>query len=104
MRGRVLYNGPMTLGAFIYFFLLALWSAVIAYLLLFKVFMRVPERSATHVAAPGAPVHQVHTPSSTAHTTPRTTFSAHEGFRSMKTGDELTVDDIVTCLSSGKDC
>lgn len=83
----------MTLGAVIYFLLLALWSGVVAYLVLFKVlYPSAPHHSTkTHTKS--------HPPTPTQKPQPRRTFSTYDGFRSFAKGDELTVEDIVKALS-----
>lgn len=87
----------MTFDALIYFALLALWSAVIAYLLLFRVLPLMIQKNhatpahrapAAHHPAPHAPKTHV-----------RRTYSSHDGFRSLAHGAELTVEDIVKGLS-----
>lgn len=93
----------MTFGALLYFATLAVWSAVISYLLLFTVLPSLPflggkgkKKHVTHHApVHHAPVH--HAP--THHTSHRTRFSAHEGFKSFAEGVELTVEDIVKGMS-----
>lgn len=88
----------MTLGSLIYFVLLALWSAAVAYGILFKIMplfgKKAPASDAHH-----APKAHAHAPRHERPLGSRPRFSAREGFRSCKTGDELCVEDIVKALS-----
>lgn len=92
----------MSLGALIYFFLLALWSAVVSYLLLFKLvpLMKRHVADGTHIEAIQTHVPE-HKPTHHAPVTERTTYSTHEGFSSLKTGENLSVEDIVKAFSRG---
>ncbi len=91
----------MSVEAVLYFLALAVWSGVIAYLLLFKVLLRSKEKPAIpHAPAVHAPAPQPAVPSPTP--APRRSYSSHDGFRSLAKGAELTVEDIVKGLSGGK--
>ena len=94
----------MTLDAFVYFLFLALWSAGVAYALLFVLIpyffgkKKGHAKQAHHAPAHHAPAH--HAPHrAPAHHPRRRRFSAHEGFRSFAEGVELTVEDIVKGLA-----
>jgi hypothetical protein len=84
----------MTLGAFIYFALLALWSAFVAYLLLFKIIPYiVTTRKIAHEVRQEPVTH------SDVHPMLRRTYSTREGFSSLKKGEHLTIEDIVTAFT-----
>lgn len=89
----------MSIGAFLYYLILAFWSAGISYAVL-KAFGK-GTAAAAHAPTP----HAVPTPAPKPHaprplgTEPPRSYSSHEGFRSFRRGSELTVDDIVTGLS-----
>ena len=99
----------MTLGAFLYFLLLVVWSGAVAYLLLFKAYPAMvtsAERAHEVAAAPSSahtpPVHHAPPAPRPATSAPRAAsrgYSAHEGFKSFQTGEHLTVDDLVKGLS-----
>ncbi len=88
----------MSLGAFLYYLILALFSAGISYAVL-AAFLK---RNVPTVTSHAAPTHTF-TPSPRVSrplgAEPPRSYSSHEGFRSFKRGNELTVDDIVTGLS-----
>lgn len=85
----------MTLGALLYFVLLALWSAGVAYAVCFKLW---PALTAPP-APPKAPAH-AHAPAKKEEAKAAASrYSNREGFKSFKTGNDLTVDDIVKGLS-----
>ncbi len=88
----------MTIGSLIYFILLALWSAAIAYGVLFKLLPLFGKKAQANDAH-HAPKAHAHAPHHERLEGARPRFSAHEGFRSCKTGDELCVEDIVKALS-----
>jgi|GEM_PF-2033831 len=70
---------------------LVLWSAFIAYVLLFKVFPAFFKKKDAHHGPVQPP---------TRASRPRMTYSSHEGFSSLKKDrNELTIDDIVKALS-----
>ncbi len=92
------------LDAAIYLLLLTLWSAVISYILMFRVApMFFTQSHGGHAPAHAEPVAHPpaprpiprHDPQSTG----RKSFSAYEGFKSFAQGPELTVDDIVQGIS-----
>lgn len=109
--------------AIIYFVLIGLWSAVAAYVVIFRIAPSMgfgPRPAGGHGAH--APAHEEHHPPThkdpmlvehhapmAGHPAPapaekpqtdhRRSFSAYEGFRSFATGPELTVEDIVKGLS-----
>jgi hypothetical protein len=84
----------MTLGTVIYFAALVLWSASVAYYLLFRFGRKSkPHEAPAAHAAPAARQHAHSAPSA------RGRFSAHEGFKSFQKGHELTVEDILRGLS-----
>lgn len=89
----------MSVEAVLYFLALAVWSGVIAYLLLFKVLLRDKAKPVAQAPVAHAPAPRPHVPS--AEHAPRS-YSSHDGFRSLAKGAELTVDDIVKGLSGGK--
>lgn len=85
------------LSSLIYYGIIALWSAGIAY---YALFVAIPyltgkkqKKSEHHHASAHV---QHHAPHGTAS---RTRFSAHEGFKSFAQNAELTVEDIVKGLS-----
>ncbi|MGB4076703.1 MAG: hypothetical protein WBK28_03305 [Minisyncoccia bacterium] len=99
----------MEIGAILYYAILIGVCAIGAYLLLFKVVPSIirsahelsadekgeeapPVSSPPRVAVPVPPPSPVSV-------SPRRTFSAHEGFKSLQSGKELTEEDIVTGLS-----
>jgi hypothetical protein len=81
---------------FVYVLILGLWSAFIAYVLIFKVFPALTRGGKEEEHAPTPPAPQVAAPPPPR---PRRAYSAHEGFASVAKGRELTVEDIVTALS-----
>ena len=89
----------MSVDAILYFLVLALWSGVISYLLLFKVLPRITEKQPAAHIEHHAPAPKTHAPTVRA---PRKHYSSHEGFRSLAKGEELTVEDIVKGLSGGR--
>ncbi|HRH24461.1 MAG TPA: hypothetical protein PK109_02650 [Candidatus Paceibacterota bacterium] len=90
----------MSVDAILYFLVLALWSGVISYLLLFKILPRITEKEVATPVEHHAPAPKAH--HAPAQHTPRPRYSSHEGFRSFAKGEELTVEDIVKGLSGGR--
>lgn len=88
----------MTLDSLFYFALLALWSGIVAYYILFVVLSGKGKKTshATHHAPKthAAPAH--HAP---AKPVARGRFSPHEGFKSFARDVEVTVEDIVHGLA-----
>ena len=87
----------MVLDAFLYFGLLFVWSAVVAYFILFRAIPYIRgEKEVPHTVHHHAAPQKSHHPGPKA---PRRTYSTHEGFRSLAKGEHLTIDDIVKGLS-----
>lgn len=91
----------MTIEVVAYFALIALWSAVLSYLILFRGASKSAHQQGGHGTSEGHGGSGAHA-SSSSHGVPDTStrrFSPHEGFRSLAKGAELTVEDIVKALS-----
>jgi hypothetical protein len=103
----------MTTGALLYYGGLALWSAFVAYMLLFVALKRKsasnskeapaapsvasrPSAKYARMSAPSAPAPAIKAPSDLP---PFAKLLSEEGFKAFQTGPELTVDDIVKGLS-----
>ena len=95
----------MTIDAFFYFAILALWSGIVAYYILFVVLGGKGKKAphATHHASKthAAPTHHAPAHHAPAKPVARGRFSPHEGFKSFARDVEVTVEDIVHGLARG---
>lgn len=82
----------MVVDTLAFVLLLALWSGIAAYLLLFHILPAFFPKKSEHTPSAG------HVPKEKT-VRPSGAYSAHEGFKSYARGRELTVTDIVKGLS-----
>lgn len=76
----------------VYYVALVLWSGIVAYYLLFGIFRDTSSKKPAHT-------NHEHTTAAPPAGDPPRSYSMHEGFKSYKQGEELTVEDIVKGLS-----
>jgi len=89
----------MTTGALLYYGGLTVWSAFLAYTLLFTFFKpKAKEVAPSATFEPPRPIPSAYNQKAEQETKEKNAFAV-EGFKAFQTGEELTVDDIVKGLT-----